>query len=196
MPGLTFLFAPLALLLPIGTPGATAGDGQEITPVQHQAREADRGIAPLPLSGDAPAWSPLFDGVAPASSQQVRIERRVILRISPAPGSIRQDLAAPTSRAPVRQRLVERDAASCVESRAIAGVADRGDHLLVYLRDRRMLAARLEKGCSPRDFYQGFYMERSEDGKLCVKRDRLMSRAGAKCQVSSFRELVMEPAQQ
>ena len=62
----------------------------------------------------------------------------------------------------------------------------------MFLKDRRVFAAKLEKGCSPRDFYRGFYMENSEDGRLCIKRDRLMSRAGAKCQVDSFKELVVE----
>ena len=193
MPSLPFLFAPLALLLPLALPGAQPAEAEDIVPVAEQVRERDSRLSPLPLSQDAPAWTPLFDGVAPPSGEQVRIKRRVILRISPAPA--RQNLTAEAAPAPVRQRIVERPAGDCIDSSNIGGVADRGDRLVMFMRDRRTLAARLEKGCSPRDFYRGFYMERSEDGKLCVRRDRLMSRSGAKCQVASFTQLVAERAE-
>ena len=92
-------------------------------------------------------------------------------------------------------RVVERKMGKCIQTAQIGGVADRGDSLVMFMRDRRTVAAKLEKGCSPRDFYRGFYMENSEDGKICVQRDRLMSRSGAKCQVDSFRELVLEPVE-
>ena len=190
MPSLPFLLAPLALLLPLALPGAQPAGAEDMVPVAEQVRDSNQGLSPLPLSQDAPAWSPLFDGVAPADAEQVRIQRRVILRISPAPA--RQNFTAEAAPAPVRQRIVERPAGNCVDSADIGGVADRGDRLVLFMRDRRTLAAKLEKGCSPRDFYRGFYMERSDDGKLCVRRDRLMSRSGAKCQVASFTQLVVE----
>ena len=190
MPSLPFLLAPLALLLPLALPGAQPAVAEDLVPVAEQVRDSNQGLSPLPLSQDAPAWSPLFDGVAPANGEQVRIQRRVILRISPAPA--RQNFTAEAAPAPVRQRIVERPAGNCVDSADIGGVADRGDRLVLFMRDRRTLAAKLEKGCSPRDFYRGFYMERSDDGKLCVRRDRLMSRSGAKCQVASFTQLVVE----
>ena len=62
----------------------------------------------------------------------------------------------------------------------------------MFMRDRRTIAAQLEKGCSPRDFYRGFYVERSDDGQLCVARDRIMSRSGAKCRVAKFSRLMLE----
>lgn len=191
MPSLPILFAPLALLVPLGLQGmdADAGKGVLDPVVAEQGRKDERRISPLPLSPEAPAWSPLFDGIEPATGEQVRIERRVILRVSPAPGNARQSLMA----APQPMRVVERKMGQCLDGANIGGVADRGNHLVMFLRDRRTVAARLEKGCSPRDFYRGFYMERSEDGKICAKRDRLMSRSGAKCQVASFSELVLEP---
>ena len=197
MPSLPILFAPFALLLPLGWhvagPGADEGfpiDGDTL----QQTRAADRSISPLPMSRDAPAWSPIFDGVLPRDAQQVRIERRVILRISPARAAPRHALTA-TEQTQRNVRIVERDAGKCLESARIGAVADRGDRLLLFMRDRRTIAARLEKGCSPRDFYRGAYMERSEDGRMCVARDRLMSRAGTKCQVAKFTELLVEPAQ-
>lgn len=192
MPSLPVLLAPLALLLPLGMVGAPGPETVELEPVAQQAKDGDKRITPLPLSDSAPGWSPLFDGIAPHPNEQVRIERRVILRISPAPANARQNLTADSPRSQPRTRIVERAAGKCLDSSDIGGVTDRGNHLLIFMRDRRTIAARLEKGCSPRDFYRGFYVERSEDGKLCVKRDRIMSRAGAKCQVERFTELVVE----
>lgn len=198
MPSLPIMLAPFALLLPLsmqfGDHRADAGDVGETT--YHQANEGERKISPLPLSREAPAWSPLFDGIEPETGQQVRIDRRVILRISPAPAPER-NRRNPNADAPQSPpvRIVERPMGDCIESAKVGGVADRGDYLLMFLRDRRTVAARLEKGCSPRDFYRGFYMERSEDGKICIRRDRLMSRSGAKCQVAQFRELVVEPVE-
>lgn len=199
MASLTALLAPVALVLPLGLFGLS-GDAESqqhevrASQVQQQARTDDRRLSGIPLSAEAPGWSPLIDGIQPPSANQVRIERRIILRVSPARAPIMQQLTAETRSQQRATRLVERKFGDCVTASAIAGVADRGDRLLMYLRDRRLLSARLEKGCSPRDFYQGFYMEPAEDGKLCVDRDRLMSRTGAKCQVAMLRQLVVEQA--
>ena len=192
MPILPFLLAPLALLVPLGIAGVPAQKvAVEEATAQH-TEDRDAPLSALPLSDRAPGWQSVFEGSAPRKQSQVRIERRVILRISPAPGPIRQNLNALPVQSPTQTRITERPAGKCIESASIGGVADRGDRLLMFLKDRRVFAAKLEKGCSPRDFYRGFYMENSEDGRLCIKRDRLMSRAGAKCQVDSFKELVVE----
>jgi hypothetical protein len=58
------------------------------------------------------------------------------------------------------------------------------------MRDRRIVQARLERACRARDFYSGFYLARSSDGKLCVDRDTLQSRSGANCKLTRFRQLV------
>ena len=130
------------------------------------------------------------DGRRAPVSRQVRIERRVILRISPQPGNTRRDLLAQLPPRAAALRLVERPHGKCLDASEIVGVSDRGSRLVMYLRDRQIITAELEKACSPRDFYLGFYVERSDDGKLCVDRDRLMSRAGARCRISKFNRLV------
>lgn len=79
----------------------------------------------------------------------------------------------------------------CVSVAGIAGVQPRrGNRLVLFMRDQRIVAADLERACSARDFYSGFYVERSEDGMLCVDRDRLQSRTGARCKLSRLRQLV------
>lgn len=79
----------------------------------------------------------------------------------------------------------------CVPIAGIAGVRPQhGSRLVLFMRDQRLVAADLEKACSARDFYSGFYIERSEDGQLCIERDRLQSRTGTKCEVVRLRHLV------
>ena len=78
----------------------------------------------------------------------------------------------------------------CLPAGNIVGVSDSGSRLVIYMRDRSLISAQLEKACSPRDFYLGFYVERNADGQLCANRDRLMSRAGAKCRISELNRLV------
>ena len=65
-----------------------------------------------------------------------------------------------------------------------------GSSLLLYLRDRRLVSAQLERSCSARDYYSGFYFEPNADGRLCIDRDRLLSRTGARCSLSGMAQLV------
>ena len=64
------------------------------------------------------------------------------------------------------------------------------NRILLFMRDRRVLSAALERACSARDYYSGFYVERNEDGQLCARRDTLQSRAGASCKVAQLNRLV------
>ena len=89
--------------------------------------------------------------------------------------------------------MVERKIGKCVKLNTIAGVQPtRDNRLMLYTRDNLMIAANLEKACSARDFYSGFYIEPSEDGNLCIDRDQLQSRTGVKCKLSRLRQLVPE----
>lgn len=127
----------------------------------------------------------------PRDGNQVRIERRVIIRISPgAPDARALALAASQERAAQRE-FEEVDHGDCVKVERIAGVQPTQDNrLLLFMRDRQVLAASLERSCTARSFYSGFYVERSEDGELCISRDRLQSRAGASCQIDELHRIV------
>jgi hypothetical protein len=88
---------------------------------------------------------------------------------------------------PTRERKIGR----CLSITKIAGVrVIEDDRLLLHLRDRRLVSARLDKACRAQEFYSGFYVERSRDGRLCVNRDMLRSRSGTSCELSRLRELV------
>lgn len=130
----------------------------------------------------------LADALPTDTWDQVRIEQRLIIRITPrAPG--RDELASLPQ--PVTVRLRERKMAKCLPVAGIAGVKPMSDsRLMLFLRDRRIVGADLAKTCSARDFYLGFYVSQTPDGQLCVGRDQIHSRAGATCLIDRVRELV------
>lgn len=139
-------------------------------------------------------WQRLAGGFLPLLAGQVRIEQHIIWRIAPMPGPVRKNLAATTPSTPPPPRMVERKIGDCLPMGAIAGgQPQRGSRLLLFLRDRRLVAADLEKSCSARDFYSGFYVDKpNADGRLCADRDRILARSGARCEISRFRLLVAD----
>jgi hypothetical protein len=148
---------------------------------------------PLPSGIAAPegraVWSEIADAFRSVPAQQVRIEQRMVIRITPL-GPTREMLAA-LPQAPLASRFRERKVGKCVPVAGIAGVQIGSDNrLMLFMRDQRMIGASLEKACRARDFYSGFYLERNGDGRLCVDRDMIHSRSGASCAVSRLRQLV------
>ena len=129
------------------------------------------------------------------SYNQVRIEQRVIVRISPRNRLPLPSTLVPTPETAADLRLVARKMDDCIPLQGIAAARPhRSLGLLLYLRDRRVVSMQLEKGCPAEAFYSGFYVERSEDGMLCRGRDTIYSRAGAKCTVGGLREMVLTSA--
>ncbi|MFA7587395.1 MAG: hypothetical protein WCY11_14590 [Novosphingobium sp.] len=164
------LLAPLALLFP-------------------PAAEGD--VAPGPVRGQfEPAT---VAGGFDEGWNQVRIEQRMTIRISPRP-------TGATPRLPLDGGLLDQDASpryrerkigNCLPVAAIAGFQpDGGSRLILFLRNRRIVSATLERSCRARDFYSGFYLTRNSDGQLCVDRDTLLARSGATCELTRLRQLV------
>jgi hypothetical protein len=150
-------------------------------------------LAPLALA--VPSLGPTVlehaEGAGSAAGaevqRQVRVDQRMVIRI--APHSATRRMLATGIELP-RPRYRERKIGKCLPLAAIAGVRIGGDdRLLLSLHDRRLIGASLEKSCHARDFYSGFYVERSRDGRLCVDRDMLLSRSGASCSLSRLRQL-------
>lgn len=183
MNSLAALFAPLVLLMPSST-GIVAVDEAELVP--REAAERPIAAEPGQHGLDAPHTVPVI-------AEQVRIERRVTIRVAPRSPQPRQSLMAELAPLSAPSTLIERKMGKCVPVAGIAGVqTGQGNRLLLYMRDQRIVSANLEKACRARDFYSGFYLERTSDGMLCVDRDRLHSRTGSQCQVSRMRQLVAE----
>ncbi len=158
-------------------------------------------LAPLLLLFGPPApaddtnaqrgWVMLEAVYADPVQRQVRIEQRVIIRISPRRESARQNMSSLVA-APSRARPVERET-ECLPVAAIGAVQpSRDNRLMLYMRDRRLFRVELERSCSARDFYSGFYVERKSDGMICVDRDRLQSRTGSRCEIEALNQMVVE----
>lgn len=186
------LLAPLALLLP-------AAGAVEPSAAPQQSFDAEPGRLALPAEGVAQAINPaemtFFQMIARSfqtePENQVRIEQRVTIRIAPRPQSLQPNMLMDLPQRPLPRRLTERNFGRCLPIAGIAGVeVSRDNRLILYMRDRRVLSAGLERSCSARDYYSGFYVERNSDGQLCVSRDNLLSRSGANCKLARLRQLV------
>ncbi|GEO00003.1 hypothetical protein NSE01_18350 [Novosphingobium sediminis] len=204
------LFASIALTLP-GFPA----DGIVFAPIDDAAMQEDIWDAaglpsgpPLLVNPQAAGPGGTAAGINPLGPDvwdQVRIEQRVIIRVTPRDAG--RDAVAPqllplTPMQPIMQpmlpqtrpnavRFRERKTGKCMPAMGIAAVQPITDgRLMFYMRDRRMIAAGLEKACSARDFYLGFYMSKTPDGQLCVGRDQIHSRAGTTCKLKDVREYV------
>lgn len=186
MPSPITFFAPLALLLPaLAGQGGVSDEKVQITPEAKQAAMSFQRSAPAP-------FQTLQQGHLPQVQHQVRIEGRVIIRIAPSPPSARQAMLSELPRRQIATRYQEERMRGCVPIEGIAGVQplQQENRLLLFMRDRRVLSAALERSCRAQAFYSGFYIERGDDGMLCASRDLIQSRAGAKCEVAQLNRLV------
>ncbi len=175
---------PVETQTPDVAPANALGDEQKPPLAKSQAKA--RSQSDIPVSAN-----PLNAWQQTNTVHQVRIEQRVIIRISPQRPSRGSQLLADLPRQGLNTRYEERKMDKCLAVEQIAGVqTGRGNRLLLFLRDRRIISLNLEKACLAREFYSGFYVEKNEDGKLCVSRDKLQSRAGSKCEVERMRQLV------
>lgn len=188
MNSLAVFLSPLAVLLPAvagGLPGVPANEG-----VARATPEAEKPAMGFDAAGIEP-FRIVEEARRPPVQQQVRIEQRVIIRIAPSSPAARERMLAALPRRSSETKFRERKLDGCIDVEAIAGVAPaEQNRLLLFMRDRRILTAALERACNPQDYYSGFYVERNDDGQICARRDRLQSRAGASCQVSQLNRLV------
>ena len=197
MSSLMAFLAPLMLAAAAPQAAQPSDSAGEVMTAQASAGwtiEWSYAALPLPSAIAAPPdgrgeWRAIAEAFQPETAQQVRIEQGFIIRITPLAPS--REMLADLPQAPLATRFRERKVGRCVPVAAIAGVQIGGDdRLMLFMRDQRMIGASLEKACRARDFYSGFYMERSTDGQLCVDRDMIHSRSGMSCSVSRLRQLV------
>jgi hypothetical protein len=188
MDSLFALAAPLALLLPLVAPGGEERGDERL----RSGASAPQCNASAAASATPVTLNPLVALRESAIARQVRIEQRVVVRIAPQPSAVRRNMLAEMPQRPQPPRFEERGKEKCVPLDGIAGVqTGSGNRLVLFLRDRRMMSVALEKTCRARDFYAGFYVEKNKDGRLCVDRDKLQSRTGARCEVETMRQLVL-----
>ena len=75
----------------------------------------------------------------------------------------------------------------CVPVGSLAGATALGQNSVdLILRDNSRIRARLEQRCPALDYYRGFYIDTTADGRICARRDFIRSRAGGECQIDEF----------
>jgi hypothetical protein len=121
--------------------------------------------------------------------RQVRIDQRVIVRF-PVPNLVPATVGGPRQFVG-KVKYKEKKIGKCLLVNRLGGSRPGPDRSLDLLtRDGVLIRAYLGDGCLAREFYAGAYMERSYDGKLCVNRDIVHARTGAKCDIDKFRLLI------
>lgn len=136
--------------------------------------------------------SPMFGPTIEVSDVafQLRIEQRVIIRI-PRQTAATNNMGSRSSAKIAAVRYKEEKIGKCLlMDRLIGSRPGSKEGLDLITRDGVLIRAYLGDGCLAREFYAGAYMERPLDGKLCIDRDMLHARSGAKCEIDKFRLLV------
>jgi hypothetical protein len=137
-----------------------------------------------------PAEHSIFQGTG--TYFQLRVQQRVIIRVP-------RQTATPAATAAFGNlkskpiKYDEKKIGKClIMDRFVASRPGGGskENLELVTRDGTLVRAYLGDGCLAREFYAGAYMERPSDGKLCVDRDMMHARTGAKCEIDKFRLLV------
>ncbi len=120
-------------------------------------------------------------GAAPILLAQVQIEQRAIVRV-------RAVTAIPSTK-PIKWD--EKKGPDCIQMNALAGaLVSSPTSIDIYLRGGLRLRAKLGKSCPSIDFYSGFYVRPTKDGRICEDRDMLHSRSGGECKIDDFKTLV------
>ena len=115
---------------------------------------------------------------------QFRSTERVIIRIPPK--------TVPTGKRSEPAYKEEKIGKCILMDRLVGSRPGPKESLEILTRDGNVIRAYLGDGCLAREFYAGAYVERSQDGKMCVDRDLLHARTGAQCDIEKFRLLVPE----
>lgn len=112
---------------------------------------------------------------------QVIIRERVIIRVP----------ATPAPAAPARLKWKEKKAPRCLPMGGVAGAAVvEPDSVDLIFKGGQRVRARFESSCPALDYYSGFYILPTGDGRICAGRDSIHTRAGGECQIERFRTLI------
>lgn len=137
------------------------------------------------LIGALIAFSPLTPSVPAEQADgtelaQLTFRSRIVVRVQTS-----QITTVPVS------ALREKKGPKCIAMGDIlaAAVLARSSVDLV-LRGGYRMRARFEASCPALDYYSGFYIVPSGDGRLCSGRDVIRDRAGGECEIDKFRQLV------
>jgi hypothetical protein len=113
---------------------------------------------------------------------QILVQRSSIVRVPPA---------APPPRLPQAVRWKEKGAPNCIKwSSLAAAMVSSPTTIDLIVRGGTRYRVKLEKSCQAIDFYSGFYVKATKDGRVCEDRDSIHSRSGGECLIDKFKTLV------
>lgn len=119
----------------------------------------------------------------PPQGGSISVRQQVIIRV---PRGVHR--VAPAGATLIQWR--ESRGPHCIAANTIVGASLLGQNSVdLILRDNSRIRARLERRCPALDYYYGFYVNATEDGRICADRDSIRSRAGRACQIDQFRSL-------
>jgi hypothetical protein len=97
------------------------------------------------------------------------------------------------AQAPIEWR--EKKGPRCIPMNALGGAAvTKPSSVDFMLRGGTRVRARLERECPALDYYSGFYISPTADGRICADRDAIHARSGGECQITRFRTLAPREA--
>lgn len=83
----------------------------------------------------------------------------------------------------------------CINANDLAGALfAASDTVDLVLKGNHRVRAMLGNACEALDFYSGFYLKPSADGKVCAGRDVIRARSGVSCPIGDFRALKLVTA--
>lgn len=134
-------------------------------------------LAAMLIAGSGAATAP------PALERfaQVTVREQIIIRVPMRPPS-----------SPARTlRWKEKKGPHCIALDALAGaVVTASSSVDLILRGGNRLRAQLDRSCPALDFYSGFYIKPTRDGRICEDRDTIHARSGGQCEIRDFKRLV------
>ena len=140
-------------------------------------------LALLPLLLGAAASQDDSQGGEPQPSvSRLEVERQWIVRVPVRP-----------QRALRRFAWSEGKRVKCFPTNTIRGALLSGvDHVDFLLQKRERVRATFDRNCPALDFYGGFYLK-TDDDRVCARRDSVHSRMGGSCRIENFRRLKRKP---
>lgn len=113
---------------------------------------------------------------------QLSIQQRIVIRVP------RMPVATSPALKPIEWK--EKKGPKCVPAQGMAGaLISAGKQVDLVLVGGKRVRAKLDRDCTPLDFYSGFYVRPSKDGMICADRDAIRVRSGASCQIDEFKLL-------
>lgn len=151
--------------------------------------------AKTPVNQGGPDADEIFAKSFTPVQRQLRVERRVIVRITPfSARRSASDMPLPSATELARAESNASEVkGGCIPLGDVAGVRlAEGRRILLFMRDRSVVSASFERSCPVQAFYSGFYVERHPDGLLCAGREKLHARSGADCTLGGFSQMSRE----